>query len=151
MINAIKIADDKTILSINEHLSSLDKCITNFINIQDLNEFGYPSVVDVGSDANDNNNNLDNLNIIFTEEDVKRLNTEQRIVFNAIITAVLEPRSSNYFSWMVLEVLARLLYTILGYLRGCGVKCMAMAISGIVACLLHEDDIFFSCHSITIA
>ena len=26
----------KVILSINEHLSSLDKCITDFINIQDL-------------------------------------------------------------------------------------------------------------------
>ena len=48
----------KAILSINEHLSSLDKCITDYINIQDLNEFGYPSVIDVGSDANDNNNNI---------------------------------------------------------------------------------------------
>ena len=58
----------KAILSINEHLSSLDKCITHFIDIQHLNEFGYPSVVDVGSDANDDNNNLNNSNISFTEE-----------------------------------------------------------------------------------
>ena len=57
------------ILSINEHLSSLDKCITDFINIQDLNEFGYPSIVDVGSGANDNNNNLDNSNISFFGEE----------------------------------------------------------------------------------
>ena len=69
----------KVILSIDKHLSSLDKCITDFFDIQNLNEFGYPSIVDVGSDAN-NNNNLDNSNINFTEEDVNRLNTEQRIV-----------------------------------------------------------------------
>ena len=132
----------KAILSINEHLSSLDKCITDFFDIQDLNEFGYPNVVDVGSDANDNNsNNLDNSIISFTEEDVNRLNSEQRIVFNAVTTAVLEPRPLNklFFLDGPGGTGKTFVYnTILGYLRDRGVKCMAMATSGIAACLLHE-------------
>ena len=131
----------KAILSINEHLSSLNKCITDFINIQDLNDFGYPSVVDVGSDANDNNNNLDNSNISFTEEDVNRLNTEQRIVFNAVTTAVLEPRPSNKLFFLDGRGGTGMTFVyniVLGYLRGHGVKCIAMATSGIVVGLLHE-------------
>ena len=111
-----------------------------FFDIQGLNEFGYPSVVDVGSDANDNNN-LDNSNISFTEEDVNRLNTQQHIVFNAITTIVLEPRPSNkLFSLDGLGGTGKTFVynTILGYLRGRGVKCMAMATSGIATCLLHE-------------
>ena len=95
-------------------MSFLDKCITDFIDILNLNEFGYPSVVNIGSDANDNNNNLYNSNMSSTEKDVNRLNTEQRIVFNAVTTTVLEPRPLNkLLFWMVLEVLVRLLYTIL--------------------------------------
>jgi hypothetical protein len=46
---------NKAILSINEHLLSLDNNITDFFDIQDLNEFGYLSIIDVDSDANDNN------------------------------------------------------------------------------------------------
>ena len=119
-------------------MSSLDKCTTDFIDIQHLNEFGYPSVVDVGSDANGNKNNLDNSNISFMEEDVNRLNTEQRIVFNAVTTAVLEPRPSNKLFFLDGPVGTGKTFvynTILSYLHGRSIKCMAMATSGIVACL----------------
>ena len=49
--------------------------------------FGYPNIVDVGGDANDNID-FNNQNITFLEEDVGRLNKEQYIIFNAVTTAV---------------------------------------------------------------
>ena len=122
-------------------MSFLDKCITDFFDIQDLNEFGYPSVVDVGNDANDNNNNLDNSNISFTEEDVNRLNTEQCIIFNAVTTVVLEPRPSDklFFLDGPGGTGKTFIYnSILGYLRDRGVKCMAMATDRIAVCLIHK-------------
>jgi len=71
----------KAILSIEEYMSSSDKHLTDFFNIEELNEFGYPNIVDVGGDANDNID-FDNQNIAFLEEDVSKLNEEQYIVFN---------------------------------------------------------------------
>ena len=56
--------------------------------MEELNEFGYPNVVDVGSNANDNIDS-DNRYITFLEKDVGRLNEEQYIVLNAITTTVL--------------------------------------------------------------
>jgi len=132
----------KAILSIDEHLSSSDKRIVDFFDIQDLNEFGYSNIVDVGSDANDNNE-LDNSNINFIEEDLDKLNNEQRIVFNAITTAILEPHSPNklFFLDGPGGTGKTFVYnTILGNFCSRGVKCMAMATSGIAACLLHEGQ-----------
>jgi len=63
----------KTTMSIDKHLQFLDVRIVDFVDIQDLNEFGYSNVVDVGSNANDKND-LDNSNINFIEEDVGKLN-----------------------------------------------------------------------------
>jgi len=63
----------KAILFMKEYLSSLDKHLTNFFNIKELNEFGYSNIVDVGSDANDNID-FDNQNIAFLEEDISKLN-----------------------------------------------------------------------------
>jgi hypothetical protein len=130
----------KAILSIEEYLSSSGKHLTDFFNIEELNEFGYPNIVDVGGDANDNND-FDNQNITFLEEDVGRLNEEQNIVFNAVTTAVLN--SDSPYKLFFLDgpggTGKTFLYnTILGYLRGRSVKCMAMATSGIAACLLNE-------------
>jgi len=65
----------KAILSIEEYLSLSDKHLTDFFNIEELNEFGYPNIVDVGGDANDNID-IGNQNITFLEEDVSRLNEE---------------------------------------------------------------------------
>ena len=106
-----------------------------------MNEFGYPSVIDVGSDVNDNNNNFNNSKISFTEEDFNRLNIEQRIVFNAVTTARLEPHLLNKLFFLDgLEGTNKKFVhnTILGYLRGDGVKCIAKATIRVVACLLHE-------------
>ncbi|XP_024368015.2 uncharacterized protein [Physcomitrium patens] len=84
----------KAILSIEEYLSSSDKHLTDFFNIEELNEFGYSNIVDVGGDSNDNID-FDNQNITFLEEDVGRLNEEQYIVFNAVTTAVLNSDSPD--------------------------------------------------------
>ena len=130
----------KAILSIEEYLSSSNKRLTDFFNIEELNEFGYPNIVDVGCDANDNID-VDNQNIPFLEEDVDRLNEEQSIVFDAVTTAVLNSNSSDrlFFLDGPGGTGKTFLYnTILGYLRGRNAKCMAMATSGIVACLLNE-------------
>jgi hypothetical protein len=130
----------KAILSIEEYLSSSDKRLTDFFNIEELNEFGYPNIVDVGCDANDNID-VDNQNIPFLEEDVDRLNEEQSIVFDAVTTAVLNSNSSDrlFFLDGPGGTGKTFLYnTILGYLRGRNAKCMAMATSGIAACLLNE-------------
>ena len=84
----------KAILSIEEYLSSSDKRLTDFFNIEELNEFGYSNIVDDGCEANDDID-FDNQNIPFLEEDVDRLNEEQSIVFDAVTTAVLNSNSSN--------------------------------------------------------
>nr|PNR35899.1 hypothetical protein PHYPA_021749 [Physcomitrium patens] len=84
----------KAIFSIEEYLSSSDKHLTDFFNIEELNEFGYSNIVDVGGDSNDNID-FDNQNITFLEEDVGRLNEEQYIVFNAVTTAVLNSDSPD--------------------------------------------------------
>nr|PNR35485.1 hypothetical protein PHYPA_023385 [Physcomitrium patens] len=84
----------KAILSIEEYLSSSNKHLTDFFNIEELNEFGYSNIVDIGGDSNDNID-FDNQNITFLEEDVGRLNEEQYIVFNAVTTAVLNSNSPD--------------------------------------------------------
>ncbi|XP_024392361.1 uncharacterized protein [Physcomitrium patens] len=130
----------KVILSIEEYLSSSDKHLTDFFNIEELNEFGYSNIIDVGGDSDDNID-FDNQNITFLEEDVGRLNEEQYIVFNAVTTAVLNSNSPDrlFFLDGPGGTGKTFLYnTILGYLRGRNVKCMAMATSGIAACLLNE-------------
>ena len=131
----------KAILSIEEYLSSSNKHLTDFFDIEDLNEFGYSNIIDVGNDV-DNNIDCDNQNITFLKEDVRRLNEEQHIVFNAVTTAVLNSDSPDrlFFLDGPGGTGKTFLYnTILGYLRGRNVKCMAMATSGIAACLLNEE------------
>ena len=54
----------KAILSIEEYLSSSYKRLTDFFNIEELNEFGYPNIVDVGDDADDNID-CDNQTLLF--------------------------------------------------------------------------------------
>jgi len=65
----------KTILSIDEHLSSSNKYIVDFFDIQDMNKFSYSNIADVSSDVNDNKD-LDNSSINFTKEVVGGLNKE---------------------------------------------------------------------------
>jgi len=86
----------KAILCIEEYLSSSDKHLVDFFNIDHLHEFGYTNNTNLTIDVDDNNN-LDNANIIFVEEDVDRLNEEHSIVFNAVTTTILEPNSPNRF------------------------------------------------------
>ena len=105
-----------------------------------MNDFGYPNIVDVGCVVNDNID-VDNQNIRFLEEDVDRLNEEQSIVFDAVTTAVLNSNSSDRLFFLDGPGGTGKIFlynTILGYLRGCNAKCMAMATSGIAACLLNE-------------
>ena len=127
---------------IEEYLSSTNKHLIDFFNIKELNEFGYPNIVDVGGNANDNID-IDNQNISFLEKDVGRLNEEQHIVFNAVIIAVLNSKFPNrIFFWDVLgDTCKTFLYnTLLDYLCGHNIKCMAMTLSGIAACLLNEGQ-----------